>query len=379
VPVTSRKTDAGDADLAFLRRSTPPAPARKGDPVPIVDLFASCGGLTIGALEGARRAGRPAELVLGVDKDPIPLEVLRATIGAENGRARTADLETTLSRSLNGQMTLAEAALLADVPDDALLLAGPPCQGHSALNNHTRHDDSRNDLYLAVARVARLIAPKAIVVENVTGVGSDRRRAVGRCVTALENLGYSVDTQRINTLDMGVPQRRIRHVLIATIDRFDWSFPSAPKRTVAWAIQDLLEKEGDSVFDSPSRQSPENRDRIEWLFRNRKHNLPNPERPRCHRVNDDHSYLSMYGRLKWNEPAQTITTGFGSMGQGRFVHPKRHRTLTPHEAARLQFLPDFLRLHEVESRGALARMIGNAVPAALPITIIRALIAQDLL
>jgi DNA (cytosine-5)-methyltransferase 1 len=79
----------------------------------------------------------------------------------------------------------------------------------------------------------------------------------------------------------------------------------------------------------------------------------------------DHSYKSVYGRLPWDRPAQTITTGFGSMGQGRFVHPKRRRTLTPHEAARLQFIPDHFRLDEVESKTALAEMIGNAVPPKL--------------
>ena len=58
--------------------------------------------------------------------------------------------------------------VLVDAGGEAtLLLAGPPCQGHSALNNHTRHDDPRNDLYLAVARVARLLEPRAVIVENV--------------------------------------------------------------------------------------------------------------------------------------------------------------------------------------------------------------------
>jgi DNA (cytosine-5)-methyltransferase 1 len=70
----------------------------------------------------------------------------------------------------------------------------------------------------------------------------------------------------------------------------------------------------------------------------------------------------MYGRLRWNMPAQTITTGFGSMGQGRYIHPSQQRTLTPHEAARLQTFPDFFDFDAVKSRGSWARMIGNAVP-----------------
>jgi DNA (cytosine-5)-methyltransferase 1 len=74
----------------------------------------------------------------------------------------------------------------------------------------------------------------------------------------------------------------------------------------------------------------------------------------------------MYGRLWWDEPAQTITTGFSSMGQGRFVHPLQPRTLTPHEAARLQTFPDFFTIGATTHlRSAWSRMIGNAVPPFL--------------
>lgn len=51
--------------------------------------------------------------------------------------------------------------------------------------------------------------------------------------------------------------------------------------------------------------------------------------------------------------------------QGRYVHPKEPRTITPHEAARLQFIPDFFHFDESVGRTALSEMIGNAVPAKL--------------
>jgi DNA (cytosine-5)-methyltransferase 1 len=47
------------------------------------------------------------------------------------------------------------------------------------------------------------------------------------------------------------------------------------------------------------------------------------------------------------------------------VHPGRRRTITPHEAARLQTFPDFFSFSATEWRGAWARMIGNAVPPLL--------------
>ena len=72
--------------------------------------------------------------------------------------------------------------------------------------------------------------------------------------------------------------------------------------------------------------------------------------------------MSMYGRMHGNKPAQTLTSGFGSMGQGRYVHPTERRLLTPHEAARIQGLPDFFDFSAVRAISALREMIANAVP-----------------
>lgn len=369
----------GDTDLAFLRRATPPRPRNSAPPIPVVDLFSGCGGLTLGALEGARRAGRAAELALAVDNDPAPLAVLGATFPGTNDRVRQADLGRSLSKSLRRAPTSAEQDLFADVPTDSLLVAGPPCQGHSPLNNHTRHDDDRNDLYLAVARAAALLAPKAILVENLRAVEKCRRAVVIRCAAALKRLGYSVTMDWIDLHQIGVPQTRIRHVLVATKGgAFEWDLASAPGRTIGWAISDLLGAENGTLLNSASQPSDVNRKRIEWLFKQEEYDLPARLRPDCHRLKN-HSYVSMYGRLRWDEPAQTITSGFGSMGQGRFVHPKRPRTLTPHEAARLQFLPDYLKLSEAPNRTALATMVGNAAPPALTIALVQALAMQDLL
>jgi DNA (cytosine-5)-methyltransferase 1 len=87
----------------------------------------------------------------------------------------------------------------------------------------------------------------------------------------------------------------------------------------------------------------------------------------------------MYGRLHWEEPSQTITSGFGSMGQGRYVHPSEKRTITPHEAARIQGFPDFFSFESVKSRGELHTMIANAVPPKIMATITNELIQQGIL
>ena len=135
-------------------------------------------------------------------------------------------------------------------------------------------------------------------------------------------------------------------------------------RSVRWAIGDLSGVAIESAIDGVPAQTPTMKRRIHYLFRHGLYDLPNHQRPLCHRI-DNHTYKSVYGRLHWGRPAQTITSGFRCMGQGRFVHPKARRTLTSHEAARLQLIPDFFTLGDPEHPTILAEMIGNAVPPKL--------------
>lgn len=144
------------------------------------------------------------------------------------------------------------------------------------------------------------------------------------------------------------------------------SYSVAP-RSMAWACEDLARESNDKCFSSPSTPSQWNQKRIDYLFDHDIYELPDSQRPDCHRLKK-HSYKSVYGRLDWTSPVPTITSGFGSMGQGRFVHPSLRRTLTPHEAARLQFFPDFFRFEGI-GRAALQTMIGNAVPSRLSFVI----------
>jgi DNA (cytosine-5)-methyltransferase 1 len=363
-------------DREYLRSTRPPAPVADSDPLTIVDLFSGCGGMTFGAIEGARRAGRGATAGLAVDLDDRPLDVLRASLGLGETAVKREDLGLAL-RPLDERVTAAERRLFENVSGDSILVAGPPCQGHSTLNNHTRHDDPRNDLYLAVARAAKVLRPKLVIIENVRGVGIDRRGAMGRCVAHLEKLRYKVVAKRVDLDRIGVPQKRVRHVIVAARSgEFQWALRETPQRTVAWAIEDLLDIPQDAGVDRPSAATIVNQKRMDWLFANDAHDLPNHLRPSCHHTK--HSYVSMYGRLRWDRPAQTITSGFGSMGQGRYVHPLRSRTLTPHEAARLQFLPDFVRLDQVAQRTALAEMIGNVAPPALTISLVQSAVMQGL-
>lgn len=250
-------------------------------------------------------------------------------------------------------------------------MGGPPCQGHSDLNNHTRRADPRNALYLRMARFVEVVRPQHVLIENVPGVAHDKTGVVRRTTESLRAAGYAVETAILTATDFGAAQSRRRHLLLATLSpagaptlaQLQSDFGS-PVRTVMDAIGDLGVRPGGGIYDTAAQHSELNERRINFLFDNQLWDLPNEERPDCHRLKP-HSYVSVYGRMHGDRPAPTITSGFGSTGQGRFVHPLERRTLTPHEAARLQGFPDWFTFRSVAKRGALQKMIGNAVPSRL--------------
>lgn len=359
-------------DQAFLRTTQRPAYETMDRPVRVVDLFCGGGGLSLGVAEAARRTDRGTVIALAVEHDEGAADVY--ALNFPKADVRREDISSLFDGEVGGPQTITERALVEAIGQVDIVVAGPPCQGHSDLNNHTRREDPRNALYLRAVRAAEVLQPTYVLIENVPAVRHDTARVVDVALAALRASDYTAVDAVLDLVKLGVPQRRRRHILLATrgnpidlsaILKAERSCCDHAARDVRWAIEDLVGVSAATGPDSPSRPTPGNLERMRWLHAapGRK-DLPNSMRPACHR-DKKHSYISMYGRLSWDESAQTITTGFGSMGQGRFVHPSLPRTITPHEAARLQTLPDFYDLDMTKGRGAWAMVIGNAVPPLL--------------
>jgi DNA (cytosine-5)-methyltransferase 1 len=268
-----------------------------------------------------------------------------------------------------------------EVGQIGLLIGGPPCQGNSNLNNHTRWADRKNALYMRMVRAVEVLEPAMVVIENVPGVRKDVQRVLHRAARRLTDLGYYVAEGTVAVSELGVAQLRVRHVLIASAHRppqvteIVEAHRVEPARSLRWALTGLPSPDSDGPMGVPSRLSPANQLRARWLLDNHEYDLPNDRRPSCHR-DPNHKYKSMYGRLRWDRPAQTITTGFGSPGQGRYLHPEEPRTVTPREAARIQFFPDWFNFNAADTRTALAQCIGNAVPPKLSFVLVRALLGS---
>ena len=364
---------------AYLRGARAASANPVGGVLRSVDLFCGPGGLANGVRQLLRELGADVLPELVVDQDAEATRVYTANHGAR--RTSSASVASLVDYKVRRSSSRTRFAYHPELLDDGLaqaligthlILAGPPCQGHSNLNNHTRREDPRNGLYLTVPAVAVAIGAPVCVIENVPAVLNDSDRVVEVAERLFSEEGYHVESAVISAADLGWPQTRKRHFLVARRDaaplplRHVVAALSDDARSLWWAIGDLEDRESEDSMDLHPSLNDDNRQRIDWLFDNDAFDLRSDQRPLSHR--DGTTYTAVYGRLHRDRPAPTITTGFMTPGRGRYVHPTRRRVLTPREAARLQGFPDsyeFAVDDRAPARSKLAKWIGDAVPMPL--------------
>ena len=364
-------------DESFLRETVSYLPTQGSDrTIGIADVFCGAGGLSYGVRDAVMACGLRAESILAVDMDSVAVEVYRRNF--DPSYFSTRNLWTSVTRSystrnrkptFSGSPKLLTDELKSTEGKVDILLGGPPCEGHSTSNNVTRRNDPRNRYYVVMPAIAVALDAEAVIVENVPGVRHDERSVLDNARDLFETSGYRVDETVVDSIALGLPQTRKRHVLVACKTRRPRleaiiEVLRRPQRHLRWAIGDLMDVDSDKQLDKGSELSEVNRRRIKYLFDNDEYDLPNDQRPDSHKRG--HTYPSIYGRLRWDAPAGTITTGFNTPGRGRYIHPEVQRTITPHEAARIQGFPDIFEFKmingETPTRTSLANMIGDAVP-----------------
>lgn len=105
------------------------------------------------------------------------------------------------------------------MPDFDLLCGGFPCQAFSIAGKRRGFDDARGTLFFEIARLARAKKPPYLLLENVPGLLShDKGRTFTTILATLDDLGYSVEWQVLNSQDFGVPQSRKRVYIIGYLD-----------------------------------------------------------------------------------------------------------------------------------------------------------------
>jgi DNA (cytosine-5)-methyltransferase 1 len=182
-----------------------------------VDVFAGCGGLSLGLLRAGWRG------LFAIEKDRFAFETFRRNL-VDCDRPAKFEWPSWLPKDPQCINSLFETygIELENLRGQIDLLAGgPPCQGFSSAGKRLA-TDPRNSLMTAYFRLVDILDPRVVLIENVHGITVDFRSHKGNCETVnyADNLvkelerNYHVYWRMINASEFGVPQGRVRFFLL---------------------------------------------------------------------------------------------------------------------------------------------------------------------
>jgi DNA (cytosine-5)-methyltransferase 1 len=212
---TTQKPKCSDCPLISFCATGRAAAATSQDGRPeVVEVFAGGGGM------GAGFAAAGYRITLAIDMDRHAAQTYRAN------HPGTIVLEADATEVTQEMIKrLAPGALAPTV-----IVAGPPCQGYSAAGARDP-GDIKNMLYREVARLARSLRPRFVVIENVPGMRKVSGVSFVRAVLAeLDEAGYDAQDHLLRSCDFGVPQLRHRILYLAQ-QRALGQAPPAPAPT----------------------------------------------------------------------------------------------------------------------------------------------------
>jgi len=142
-----------------------------------------------------------------------------------------------------------------------VLLAGFPCQGFS-LGGNRDVNDSRNSLYKEVVRIAKLLKPRVIVMENVLNLRTminpeTRLNYADHIASAMENIGYKTKYRFFRVSQYGVPQTRRRFIFICCREKYDLDAFQFPKPSVETGIRKFIYELGQDLTISLPNHDPQ--------------------------------------------------------------------------------------------------------------------------
>ena len=337
----------------------------------VVDLFCGIGGLS----HGFRQAG--FRVVAGVDAD----ETCRYAYETNNDAKF-------VGRPLE-DVTGAEIRSMFPEGSGRILIGCAPCTPFSAYASGSK---SRSDKWclvdLFMDRIAQ-VEPDVVSMENVARLTSFRGGRIFRSfVGRLSNMGYEVHAKTVDAADYGVPQHRRRLVVLAS--RLGPIRLTRCRNTRHSTVRDVIGHLPPLSAGKVDSSDPVHRAASLSPINLRRIRAAKPGRPwtewddpdlvaRCHRRDSGATYRNVYGRMEWDRPSPTLTTGCFSFGRGRFGHPEQDRAISLREAALLQSFPPAYRFAvpgDPVTFAHLGRHIGNAVPVGLARAIATAIRAR---
>ena len=182
-----------------------------------VDLFAGCGGLSLGLAEAGWKG------VFAIEKSPDAFASFRCNLIDKPSKIQFDWPDWLPIEAMETQSLLSNyAAELENLKGRIDLIAGgPPCQGFSSAGKRNKNDP-RNQLTEEYIRIVEIVQPKYLLLENVRGFTkafeeqqaaySDR---VADRLAKVGKHGYVIYSSMLNAADFGIPQPRSRFIMIA--------------------------------------------------------------------------------------------------------------------------------------------------------------------
>lgn len=299
-------------ESSFIQRiNTQLLPSIKKSLPTVVDLFAGCGGLSL----GFEAHGFPT---IGFEKDESCCK--------------------TYQQNLVGDCIQGILSPESNLPECDVLIGGPPCQPFSVGGKQLGLEDSRDGFPIFLSAVQRL-DPSLLLFENVRGLLYRNKWYLEQVIEALEGMGYVVETKLMNAKYYGVPQNRERVIVVGHRGHFEFPTSSTSLVTAGEAL-------GELAFETPngSRFLTASMDKYVAKYE---------KASKCINPRD----------LHLERPARTLTCrnlagATGDMHRIKLPDGRRKR-ISIREAARLQSFPDWFTFHGTEQ--SKFYQLGNAV------------------
>lgn len=224
-----------------------------------IDLFAGCGGLSLGLFNSEHWKGKFA-----IEKSLDAFKTLEHNLIVNNNHFDWPNWLPQSNHDINEIIKnhSKELKSLRGVID--MVAGGPPCQGFSTAGRRIEND-TRNNLIESYIKFIRLVQPKIIFFENVKGFTQkfDKNKVKGRVYSEyvqnalkrgskrLDAIGYDVYGKLIDFSEFGVPQKRTRFILVGI--RKDISEKISPKyffEQIEKHKEEFLENKGIGLTNS---------------------------------------------------------------------------------------------------------------------------------
>lgn len=382
----------------------------------VIDLFAGCGGLSLGLYQAGWQG------LFAIEKNAFAFETLKYNLIDNKHHFNWPEWLPQTEHDINQVLRKYPKQLKALRGKVDLVAGGPPCQGFSMAGKRVE-EDVRNQLVFSYIKFIELVQPKMILFENVKGFtyAFEKNKSCGsepyshKVIRGLEALGYNVKPHVIDFSNYGVPQRRKRFILvgiqkeIGSPENFEKLLMENRNTfleqkglkfnvTLREAISDLLRSNGEEP--SPDRNGffsgKYGRARLTSYEK-----LMRGDYPKTHKIADSHSFakqssdkIDCYKRLladypqrgkridgaareQWGikqrgitilDPDSVSPTITGSPDD--YLHYCEPRIMTVRECARIQSFPDWYEIKKKYTTGGKMRklevprytQIGNAIP-----------------